>query len=435
MDRGSPPIARYDARARVFRMKNRLRIGPGDLTHLAMTTRRHKGTATVNPCAVDDLVNPDWTEQQRADFEAALPLARSEVNVAVTGITGSGKSALINALCGAVPKEEAYDKDGKVVQIELPAKEGEALSHETEGVASYEAQKASLSGRLYTVTVWDSSGLEDGTGRGLAYIQELHGECGGEIDMLLYCVKTSVRCIVEDMVPGMKVVTETLGPDVWRHAMVVLTFANILQENILEASFDEDAGEDTNHIFASRINQWQEGVCLALKKAGVPEEIASGVPAKPAGHYVEPSLPDRPHWLGYLWLQFLMYARDETKLAILVNNQHRIRDAEHLTPEDLLENQLQSSAAIPIVVNRAQISKALKIGTGASVGVASAAAGACVGSVAGGLLFGLPTAGIGTAAGLAAGAAVGAVVGPLVGMAVNKTLIKRQEKQRTTVTQ
>ena len=402
-----------------------------NVLQLVMISRRHKEAATVNPCVVEDLVDPDWTEQQRADFEAALPLARSEVNVAVAGVTGSGKSALINALCGAVPKDEVYDKDGKVVEVELPAKEGETLSHETQGVASYEAQKASLSGRHYTVTVWDSAGLEDGTGRGLAYIQQLHGECGGHIDILLYCVKISQRCVVEDMVPGMKVVTETMGPDIWRHAMVVLTFANILQENILEASFDESDGEDTNRIFAYHLRQWQDGVCLALKQAGVAEEIASEVPVEPAGHYLEPSLPYRLHWLGYLWLKFIMHSRDEAKLAILVNNQHRIRDAEHLTPEDLLECQLQQSSSaqsIPIVVDRKQVSKALKIGTGVGMGVASAVTGACLGGLAGGILVGLPTAGIGAAAGLAVGAAVGAVVGPLVGMAVNKTLLKRQEK-------
>ena len=393
--------------------------------------RNRRRAATVHLRALEDLVSPEWTRQQRADFEAALPLAKAEVNVAVAGITGSGKSALINALCGARPKEEVeYDETGKVVESELHAPEGDKLSHETQEVASYEAQKASLAGKVYTITVWDSPGLEDGTGRGYEYMQQLRKQCSGAIDILLYCINVSLmRGIPDDMVPGMAVVTQTLGQDIWRHAIVVLTFANVLEENIKEDLSDAKGGENTEHVYASRIDNWKKKVNVALQSTGVPEEIAKGITVEPAGHCLEPSLPDRPHWLGYLWLQFLICARDEAKLAILITNQHRIRDAKHLTPTDLLEEPESNACDIPIVVDRDQVRNAVMIGTGVSMGVASAA-GACVGGVAGGVFLGTLTAGVGVGAGLAVGAAVGAVIGPLVGMAVNKTLRKGQEKAK-----
>ena len=392
-----------------------------------MNRRRRRGAATaVHPCRVEDLVPPNWTEQQRADFEAAILRAKTKVNVAVTGVTGSGKSALINALCGAVPKENVeYDEEGKVVESELYAKEGEELSHSTREVACYLAQKASLSDRLYTITVWDSPGLEDGTGNGVAYVQQLQRECGGDIDILLYCVNVSVtKCIVEDMVPGIKVVTETIGPDIWRHTMVVLTFANELEQKIKKASLYEDLGESTDHIFALRLDHWEKKVVEALIKAGVPESVARNVPVEPAGDYTEPSLPDRPHWLGYLWLQFLSCARDEAKLAIIINNQHRIRDAKHLSPIELLQCQTE---AIPIVLDRDCVGNVIKVGVGVGAGMA-ALTGACVGGALGGVFLGTLTAGVGAGVGLAAGAAVGSMVGPLVAVAVNKTLQKRQEK-------
>ena len=370
-----------------------------------------------------------WTEQQKAEFEAALPLAKPAINVAVTGVTGSGKSTIINALCGAVPRKAAdVDNDGKVLESILPAEEGVTLQPETQKVTSYVAQTASFSGKTYTVKVWDSPGLEDGTGRGSTYMTRLRAECGDEIDMLLYCIDCSkTKCIISDMVPGMAAVTSILGRGVWEHSMIVLTFANLLEENIEELlSIEPDYGEDKRHIFVSRVAHWESSVRTALVQAGVPGDMAQSLPVEPAGHYTDPYLPDRIHWLGYLWVLFLTYARDEAKLAILITNQHRIRDAKYLTPEDLL--QLNGSSQTPPIVIDQDHLKAVKISTTISVGVASAV-GACAGGVAGGVVLGTLTAGLGVGVGLAAGAAVGAVIGPLVGMAVNKTLKKKHERE------
>ena len=397
--------------------------------------RHHRPATPARDCTFDDLVTPEWTREQRAEFEAALPLSRTDVNVAVTGVTGSGKSTLINALCGAVPREKVeYDEDGKVLKYELPAREGDSLSHESQDVAPYEAQRAVFRGKVYTIRVWDSPGLEDGTGRGLTYVQQLHGDCEGEIDILLYCVNCSVtKCVSEDIEPGMTVVTQTLGPDIWQHAMIVLTFANTLEENILEGSFDTELGEDTKQIYATRIDHWQEKVLVALVQAGVPEDTARAVPVEPAGKYNwGPSLPDRDHWLGYLWLQFLTRARDQAKMAILINNQHRIGNAEYLTPTALLEHQREEAVGVPIVVKQEQVYEAIKIGTSVGAGVASAT-GACVGGVAGGVVLGSLTAGVGVGVGLVAGATVGAIIGPLVGMAVAKTLQRRRERRSESI--
>ena len=389
---------------------------------------RRRPKVPVHHYTIEDVINPDWTREQRANFEAALQLARENVNVAVTGVTGSGKSFLINALCGSVPRETVeYSGDGTVLKRELPAREGDRLSHESQDVEPYVAQKATIAGTLFTINIWDSPGLEDGTGKGLEYIQQLNGECEGEIDILLYCVNVSVvRCVVEDMVPGMTIVTRTLGADIWRHTMVVLTFANILEEDIIEdlSSSEKREVEDPKHVFASRINHWRQSVVLALQQAGVPEDIAQAVPAEPAGHYKTPHLPDRDHWLGYLWLKFLTHARDEAKLGILINNQHRLTNASYLTPHDIVESH---TVEVPIVLKEDDVYTAVNIG--ASIGMSAAsAAGGVAGGVAGGLLVGSFTAGLGAGFGLVAGAAVGAVVGPLIAMALAKTLQKKRMK-------
>ena len=382
----------------------------------------------VFPVGSKPLEDLDWTAEQR---EAAIQHSKSQVNIVVAGVTGSGKSTVINAMCGAVPREGQAARDG---EIDLPAKEGHTLDHETQGVECYEAQTTTYetaavcaaagddnrTARIYTIRVWDSPGLEDGTGRGRTYVLQLKEKCGNSIDMLLYCIDISKkRSIVPEMVPGIALVTNILGCDVWKHSMIVLTFANILENNI-EEEIDQEA---VLHVFLSRVHQWQENVRLALITAGVPDVIVQQIPIEPAGHYTTPHLPDRIHWLGYLWLLFISHTRDEAKLAIFVNNQHRIKNAEYLTPVDF-EYLLEHCRTPPIIIDH---SNAIKIGTTISVGVASVA-GACAGGVTGGLLLGALTAGLGTGVGLAAGATVGAVAGPLCGVAISKLLQKKRAK-------
>lgn len=392
---------------------------------MAEAAARRRGRVTPAPlreCAVEDLVPPDPKAQNY--FAKVQSRSKPATNVVVVGVTGSGKSAVINALCGAVPVEEVeYDETGTPLESELPAKEGHSLKHETKDVASYLAQKASLSGKIYTVNVWDTPGLQDGKDRGCTYMDQFRIECEGGVDILLYCVNVSEeKCIPDNMVPGMREVTDSMGgPDVWRHAIIVLTFANELEENIKEELSDEDKEEEeVKRIFASRISKWQNGVRSALKKAGVPGVIASEVPVEPAGYYLEPNLPDREYWLGSLWLHFFHYARDEAKMALIVTNQHRIKDARNI-PSEQVRAQLQSKSGeeIPIVLKYDWI---LSVGaTTTTVG----GAGAVIGKLVGGSLGVKISALIGATAGAGLGLAAGVfIVAPLVVFAVHRVLRK-----------
>ena len=315
---------------------------------MSNSKKKSRVVPTVRPCALEDFVSTDGGEERHFDFITALRLAKKNINVAITGVTGAGKSTLINTLCGVVPGDQR------------PATQGDNLLLETQEVASYVAQKASLLDEVYTVTVWDSPGVKDGTGKGSSYMQQLQKESEDSIDILLYCIDVSqARCVPKDIVSALEVVTRIFGPSVWRHAVIILTFANVLEENII--SEDVEDGDDTNHTFASRINHWEENIRHALMRAGVPDKIAREIPVEPAGYYGSGlSLPGRDHWLGNLWFQFLLSAHDKSRLAILINSQHRIRDAENVTHEEL-EKQQKEGGEIPIVVGRQLISK-LKAG-------------------------------------------------------------------------
>ena len=308
-----------------------------------MSGRRRPASPRVTN--VEELMRPP--SMSTADFDAAedtaLSHSKTEVNVIVLGKDGSGKSALINALRGA-----REDMDGKSEDY-LPAEENDTLSSKPQEVTPHKAQRAVYRDKLYTITLWDTPGLMDGKRKEQEYMQQIQRKCG-EIDILLYCINCSLtRCVLSDMVPGMKVVTEHLGPDIWRHAMIVLTFANFLEENIED---EPSPRPDTvRHTFALRIDYWKSQVGLALIDGGAPQEVIGDIQIELAGHLQDPRLPDRPHWLGYLWLRFYSSTRVEAMLPLIINNQHRIRHANDLTPAE----QQGTGDEVPIVVDEEEL--------------------------------------------------------------------------------
>ena len=388
--------------------------------------------------------NLNWTPQQTADFEAAINRAKLEANVVVAGETGAGKSSLINALCGAVPKD-GYDPNDSP-PCDRPAKVGHSLDSEPTNLKDgYVAQSTTWEGeggetRTYTIRVWDSRGLEDGTGLEASYLQRLKESCRDQIDVLLYCIDASkTKAVAANMVRGMKLITDEMGRDVWKHSIVVLTFANTLADNIKEEVCEGSGNGDKENtqenqirlVFLSRIDNWQKKVRQALVEAGVPDEVAHGIPIEPAGCDTSPHLPDRIHWLGYLWLLFVCYARDEARFAILLNNQNRIHNARFLTPcaiEGLLEN--SPTCTPPIIID--DTSHGLKyapLGAGVTASI-TGATGSAIGAVIGGVLLGVPTAGVGAAVGVAAGSVAGYAVGLLCSIAIIKAYQEKKEREK-----
>lgn len=270
--------------------------------------------ASLDNSELDALLkNRTISAADRKKFEEARRRAKKDAHILVAGKTGAGKSKLVNALVG-----------------NIVASEGQSLDPETSMVESHEAK----SKKGYTVSVWDSPGLQDGTGRDSEYLKEMKKRCDS-IDVLLYCIDMSgPRAIVDEMAPGMELLSRTFGHAVWKHAIVALTHANIVAERLAEDSDKEEAQKEE---FQRLVKQWKDKVYSALRSAGIPRLIIKDIPIEPAGDYSVPDLPDRLHSLGYLWLVFLHRMRDEAKLAIMVNNIHRMEATNDLAPDTTAE--------------------------------------------------------------------------------------------------
>ena len=239
----------------------------------------------------------------------------NEVKIFITGKTGVGKSTLVNGLVG-----------------KHIAKEGDTLDPETSVVKGYKSKHHSV-----TVTVWDSPGLQDGTSKEGEYLDDMKKKCSG-MDLSIYCVSLKETRFFKGCadVVAMKRLTEVFGPDMWRNAMFVLTFANLaedLDSDILEADDDDEKAR----LFQAKVALWKSKLASALiDEVGVDEEVANRIEVVPAGHQNIPELLDRDHWLSPIWFAALYAMHPRAQPAMVKLNRHRIVDnPKEIRQEDL----------------------------------------------------------------------------------------------------
>ena len=207
----------------------------------------------------------------------ALTMARNDsVSILVAGKVGTGKSSLINSVNGCDV-----------------AKEGEA---QTTQLKSYPMQVETIANNVRTqtrVTFWDSPGI------GSPYRDEdaLYTQLAAkykEADLLFYCLDMRQR-LSKDDVNGITRLTETLGPELWKNAVFVLTFANEVKPP--PGSYPDQA---TQH-FKDTFHSWKDAIGRLLgERLSVPEEIIQDIAIIPAGYHQQ-APPDRRDWFTPFW--------------------------------------------------------------------------------------------------------------------------------------
>ena len=294
---------------------------------------------SITTSGLDSLFeNLNLSSEEEDEFRKLLKKgAKKEVNIFLCGETGAGKSTLINALVG----------------IEKAAV-GKTVKPETSDITKYTAQTDDN----FTINVWDTPGLRDGSGREEDYLRDLRATVNAVgIDMMIYCIDMSqTRSELEHASSPLKQLTRALGVETWKHSMVILTHANIVASRLEKKDIDE---EQAKSLFQEKNKEWKEKVRTVLCQAGVAEGVVSSVPVEPAGKIRIPYLPDRIHWLGYLWLVFLSRIKKEAKLAILILNHNRIISTEYLIPKDV-EAPLVISSQHVLALLRGIVAKAIE---------------------------------------------------------------------------
>lgn len=210
------------------------------------------------------------------------------------GRTGSGKSTLINNILGR--------------QI---AKVGHRPYPETTTVSVY---KEEISG--VDVTACDTPGLRDSTGHEEDYMNSIKASCSNP-DLVIFCHSMDNIRWHNDDEEAIETVTEYLGSEIWKHSLLVLTFADKMIDTATKLPEDEQ-----KRLFKERISDLEGLFHKSLLKNGISNQYNSGGAVSAKGRK---DLPGISSWLTELVVACLHNTKDSGKEGFRQIILHRLR--------------------------------------------------------------------------------------------------------------
>ena len=374
----------------------------------ATASREVQATATSTAPIEDGEDNRDEQEEQEsavvitkkdvAEAEEWVRNSKPEVRVMVIGKTGTGKSTLLNGVLGAQLFEEGEDFEPQTLQLEC--------------------KKVTKAG--VDIVAFDTPGLQDGLGNEKQYLAQMKAECTN-IHLILYCVSMlETRSDLEKRNSAIKLITQALEANIWKNAVLILTFANVFEKRLVTKH--DNNQEEIKISFKKKVNEWKGCIRNALYQSGVPYEIYSKISLIPVSTGNEPHLITQRYWLSNFWSKSLLATKKEAQVAIMKMSLVRLQYEDDIKPEDF-DRDISKQ---PIVVKK--LDKGIAVGA-AGVGLATGATtGALIGALAIGVIsFGV-AAGVGLALGALIGGGVGASSGAGAGLIV--ALYRRNKKKK-----
>jgi GTP-binding protein EngB required for normal cell division len=300
-----------------------------------------------------------WLKTFSRESEGRL----SPITIVVVGKQGAGKSSFIKKTFGATD-----------------CKTGDGAHPTTCKARVYERIECKGTEHEVTLHIIDSPGLGGVDNNFRRFKKELSQVTNGTADVVFYCISMHDGSRIDSTdVSIIKALTKAFGKGIWKHTLLLLTFANTRDQ----VSDDEHKllVEDYAKRFQEILNRAYVFDTPVESMFSEPRPERGTIPAIPVGYDTLRPLPLCSNWPDRLFTEAIV--RTDPKVA------RELLKLKTLNPQEVVE-----------VVGSA---------------TAGVAAGAAIGAAAGVPLL---------APGVAIGAATGAVVGGTVGVVVPNFLTK-----------
>jgi len=347
------------------------------------------------------------------DLKDYIESGKNSLKFVVSGKMGAGKSSLINGLIGKNLAKEAVSPFSVTAEIE-----GYKLAIKTTDKSI---------DKTVNVEIMDCPGLGDPVNDEEANFTEISKHCR-DADLLIYCLDMRLRMTSADTT-GMKEFTQRVGPDVWKNAMFVLTFANEAVpfipkprgwlETFTFGYYGSAGDSERKEKFKALLAQWEEVIPKFLRdKVKLPEDLVESVSIIPAGYGKFPP-PDRTDWFTQFWFTAFAKSKEEAQPALIGINLHRFQVISPDDKKSVQRNLNNDELPINIPVTAGKATGAVAAGT-----TGGASLGALIGAAVG-LLGGPVCVSAGALIGAGIGAAGGGTTGTAAGLAVIITAIRK----------
>ena len=198
----------------------------------------------------------------------------SSVDIMVAGGLGSGKTSLINSLFFGRKKID----EGNDIHPGTTKAYFKEFKHEE-----------------VTCCVWDTPGLQ--------YLEDIRQNYNHDkLGLFLFCIS-----ILEDRMviqKNLENITSILGKEVWQHAVIVLTFANITDQN-----------------YISMVESWTDFIEKQLRSVTDQDnESSRRFKIVPAGYHKNKFVsgdPKKKYWVVNLWMEMVSEAKTRYQPALV----------------------------------------------------------------------------------------------------------------------